>query len=155
MRIGIGYDVHRLVAGRPLILGGVTIPFAKGLDGHSDADVLLHAMCDALLGAAGMGDIGLHFPNDDPAYRGIRSILLLSQTWRMVSRRYSSIVNIDSTILAQAPKLSPYIEGMKKNISEALGLDSDRISIKATTAEGLGPIGREEGVAAMCAALID
>jgi 2-C-methyl-D-erythritol 2,4-cyclodiphosphate synthase len=155
MRIGIGYDIHRLVSGRPLVLGGVTIAFAKGLEGHSDADVLLHAVCDALLGAAGMGDIGVHFPNDDPSYQGISSMSLLSRTWQMVSSRHSSIVNIDSTILAQAPRLSPYIEGMKKNIRAVLGMAPDRISIKATTAERLGFIGREEGIAAMCVVLID
>ena len=154
MRIGIGYDVHRLVYGRKLVLGGVTIPFEKGLLGHSDADVLVHALCDALLGAAGLGDIGLHFPDTDPELKDIYSIRLLAKTYEMVSSKGFAISNVDSTIFAEAPKLLPYREAMQKNIAQTLKIDSGRINIKATTTEGLGMIGKGEGIAAMSVVLL-
>jgi 2-C-methyl-D-erythritol 2,4-cyclodiphosphate synthase len=155
MRIGIGYDVHRLVSGRLLVLGGVTIPHDKGLEGHSDADVLLHAICDAILGAAGMGDIGVHFPDNDAAYKNISSLTLLSRTWKIVKKKYGKIVNIDATVFAELPKISPYAESMKQSISQVLSISFDQINIKATTTEGLGFVGRQEGIAAMSVALID
>jgi 2-C-methyl-D-erythritol 2,4-cyclodiphosphate synthase len=155
MRIGIGYDVHRLVEGRPLVLGGVTIPHDKGLLGHSDADVLVHAACDALLGAAGLGDLGEHFPDSDEAYRGIFSIELLKRCRQLIQEKGYAIVNLDGVIMAQAPKLNPYRKDMERTMGEALGLPADRINIKATTTEGLGFVGRQEGIAAQCVALID
>jgi 2-C-methyl-D-erythritol 2,4-cyclodiphosphate synthase len=155
MRIGIGYDIHRLVKGKPLIMGGVTIPHEKGLEGHSDADVLLHAICDAILGAAGMGDIGRHFPDTDPAYKGISSITLLLQTWSKVKFKYNTLINIDATVFAEAPKIAPYAESMKDAIAKTLNVSQDKINIKATTAEGLGFIGKKEGIAAMAVALIE
>jgi 2-C-methyl-D-erythritol 2,4-cyclodiphosphate synthase len=155
MRIGQGYDVHRLVHGRPLFLGGVQIPFERGLAGHSDADVLLHAICDAILGAAGKGDIGRHFPDTDPAYKDICSIELLKETWKIVRPHYSSIINIDTIIFAEAPKISSYADKMKASIASALSIYSDQVNIKATTTEGLGFVGRGEGIAAMCVVLID
>lgn len=155
MRIGHGFDVHRLVKGRPLFLGGVEIPFEKGLDGHSDADVLLHAVCDAIFGAAGMGDIGIHFPDTDPAYKNIASIELLKETWKIVRPHYSSIINIDATVYAEAPKIAPHADQMKKNIAAALSAFPDQVNVKATTTEGLGFIGRKEGIAAACVVLID
>ena len=154
MRIGFGYDVHRLVTGRKLVLGGVTIPYEKGLDGHSDADVLLHAICDALLGAAAQGDIGSHFPDSDPAYKGIYSIDLLARTNRIIARKGLRIVNLDATVIAQAPKLQPYKQEMVAQISKTLKIDADQINIKATTTEGLGFTGQGEGIAAMCTALL-
>ncbi|UCF94320.1 MAG: 2-C-methyl-D-erythritol 2,4-cyclodiphosphate synthase [Desulfobacterales bacterium] len=155
MRVGIGYDVHRLVAGRKLILGGVEIPFAKGLLGHSDADVLTHAVCDALLGAAGLGDIGWHFPDTDPAYKDISSLKLLTRSYSMVSSEGYTVQNLDSTIFAEAPKLAPYRQAMQKNIAAALGTPSVRINVKATTMEGLGTIGAGEGIAALCVVLLE
>ncbi len=155
MRIGIGNDIHRLVKGRPLVLGGIEIPHEKGLDGHSDADVLVHAICDALLGAAAMGDIGIHFPPGDPAYKNIYSIDLLKRTWELVSGRYPAICNIDCTVFAESPKLAPHTDRMRQMISRTLTLPVDRISIKATTSEGLGFVGRGEGIAAMCVVLLD
>ncbi len=165
MRIGQGYDVHRLVEGRPLFLGGVEIPFEKGLDGHSDADALLHALCDALLGAAAMGDIGRHFPDTDPAYKNIASVTLLEKTWALVEQHCSEIVdheiitpkivNIDVTIFAQAPKIAPWADRMKERIAAVLPVLPNRVNIKATTTEGLGPVGRGEGIAAMCVVLLD
>ena len=155
MRIGQGYDVHRLRKGRPLFLGGVEIPFEKGLDGHSDADALLHALCDALLGAAGMGDIGRHFPDTDPAFKNIYSIELLKKTWAIVSQPGRAIVNIDATIFAEAPKIAPYADQMKQSIADALAISPDQVNIKATTTEGLGFVGRGEGIAALCVVLID
>ncbi len=155
MRIGHGYDVHRLIKGRPLFLGGVEIPFEKGLEGHSDADVLLHALCDAILGAAGKGDIGMHFSDTDSAYKNIYSIELLKETWKIVRPHYSTIINIDATIFAEAPKISPYADKMKDKIASTLSIVSDQVNIKATTNEGLGFIGRKEGIAAMCVVLID
>ena len=154
MRVGMGYDVHRLVEGRDLILGGVTIPYEKGLLGHSDADVLLHAVMDALLGAAALGDIGKHFPDTDPAYKGISSILLLQKVGELLEEHCFLIENIDATILAQRPKLRPYIDEMRRNIASACNLDLDCVSIKATTEEGLGFTGRGEGIAAHAVCLL-
>jgi len=154
MRIGIGYDIHRLVYGRKLVLGGVVISFEKGLLGHSDADVLVHALCDALLGAAGLGDIGLHFPDTDPELKDIYSIRLLAKTYEMVSSKGFAISNVDSTIFAEAPKLSPYREEMQKNIAKTIKIEPDRVNIKATTTEGLGIIRMGEGMAAMCTVLL-
>ena len=154
MRVGIGNDVHRLVKGRRLVLGGVEIPYEKGLDGHSDADVLVHAVCDALLGAAGLGDIGRHFPDSDPAYRDAFSIRLLEQTRQMAGRTYPRIYNVDATIFAEAPRLAPYRDGMTENIAAALEIPAGSVNIKATTTEGLGFIGRGEGIGAMCIVMI-
>ena len=154
MRIGIGHDIHRLVFGRKLVLGGVTIPFEKGLLGHSDADVLLHAVCDALLGAAGLGDIGLYFPDTDSEFKDMESIKLLDRTNKMIREKGFTIINIDSTIFAEAPKLSPYREEMQKNIAKTIKIEPDRVNIKATTFEGLGMIGKGEGIGAMCVALL-
>lgn len=154
MRIGHGYDVHRLVPDRRLILGGVEIPFEKGLLGHSDADVLLHAIADALLGAAALGDIGLHFPDSDPRFAGADSRVLLGKVCRLVREKGFEIENIDATVLCQAPKLRPYIDAMRQNIADACALPFDRISVKATTEEGLGFTGRGEGVAAHAVTLL-
>jgi len=148
MRIGTGYDVHRLAAGRKLIIGGVDIPYEKGLLGHSDADVLLHAICDALLGAAGMGDIGKHFPDSNPAYKGISSLALLSEVRRLIGRSAFQVNNIDATIVAERPKMAPHIPLMVANIAAATGADRSAVNIKATTTEGLGFAGRGEGIAA-------
>jgi 2-C-methyl-D-erythritol 2,4-cyclodiphosphate synthase len=155
MRVGIGYDVHRLVVGRPLILGGVTIAFEKGLAGHSDADVLVHAVCDALLGAVGLGDIGMHFPDSDPQFKDISSLKLLSETGRMVAEKGFKIVNLDCILLAEAPKLGPRRNDMQAAIARIVDIEPDRINIKATTTEGLGAIGKGEGIGAMCVALIE
>jgi 2-C-methyl-D-erythritol 2,4-cyclodiphosphate synthase len=155
MRSGIGYDIHRLVSGRKLILGGVDIPFEKGLIGHSDADVLLHAICDALLGAAALGDIGIHFPDTDTAYRGISSMVLLDKTVQLLESRGFSVVNVDITVLAQAPKLSQFRQTMQENIAGMLHLSADCVNVKATTTEGLGAIGNSEGIAALCVAMIN
>ncbi len=154
MRIGSGYDVHRLIPGRKLVLGGVTIPFEKGLLGHSDADVLVHALCDALLGAAGLGDIGLHFPDTSPEFKDIYSIRLLEMTYHQLRDKGFSIVNADATIFAESPKLSPYREKMRETLARAIETDPDRINIKATTTEGLGMIGKGEGIGAMAVVLI-
>jgi 2-C-methyl-D-erythritol 2,4-cyclodiphosphate synthase len=154
MRIGVGYDVHRLVTGRPLVLGGVTIPFEKGLEGHSDADVLVHAACDALLGAAGEGDIGQQFPDTDPCFHGICSIRLLESTLTILRAKGFSVVNLDAVVFAEAPKLQPHRVEMQDIMAHALGIDPQRINVKATTTEGLGHIGRGEGIAAMCIALL-
>ena len=153
MRIGMGYDVHKLVEGRKLILGGVEIPYEKGLLGHSDADVLLHAIMDALLGAAALGDIGKHFPDTDPAYKGISSIRLLEHVADLLEEHQFLIENIDATIIAQKPKMRPYIEEMEKNIATALHIDVSQINVKATTEEGLGFTGAEQGISsqAICA----
>ncbi|MGA2192619.1 MAG: 2-C-methyl-D-erythritol 2,4-cyclodiphosphate synthase [Nitrospirota bacterium] len=148
MRVGTGYDVHRLVDGRKLIIGGVEIPHERGLLGHSDADVLLHAVSDALLGAAGMGDIGTHFPDTDPAYKGISSRKLLRAVVGKLSENGFSVNNLDSVIVAQAPRMAPHIPAMRENISFDLGIPGDRVNIKATTTEGLGPEGRAEGISA-------
>ena len=154
MRIGHGYDVHRLVAGRPLILGGVEIPWEKGLLGHSDADVLTHAVMDALLGAAALGDIGKHFPDTDPRYKGADSLELLRQVGVMLREAGYTVGNIDSTILCQAPKLASHIPAMRQNIASALGIDAGAVSVKATTEEKLGFTGSGEGIAAHAVALI-
>ena len=155
MRIGHGYDVHKLAKGRKLIIGGVTIPHETGLLGHSDADVLVHAIMDALLGAAGLGDIGKHFPDNDPAYKDIFSINLLKRVGEILEENMYSISNIDATIIAQKPKLLPYIEDMKTNIADTLGIYVSRINIKATTEEHLGFTGRLEGIAAHSVCLLN
>ncbi|MDA0874949.1 MAG: 2-C-methyl-D-erythritol 2,4-cyclodiphosphate synthase [Bacteroidetes bacterium] len=155
MRIGFGYDVHRLVSGRPLILGGITIDHPVGLDGHSDADVLLHAISDALFGAAAMGDIGSHFPDTDPAFKGADSVELLRETVRRVREAGFRPVNIDATVSAQAPKLRPHIDAMRARIAEATGLDIGAVSVKATTTERLGFVGTGEGMAAHAVCLVE
>lgn len=154
-RVGFGYDIHQLTADRTLILGGVTIPAEFGLLGHSDADVLLHAICDALLGAAALGDIGKHFPDTNPEFKGISSIELLKRVGSLLNKQGYSIGNIDSTLVLERPKIAPYIEQMKQNIAGALQCGKNQISIKATTNEGLGSIGRGEGAAAYAIALIN
>lgn len=153
MRVGMGYDVHRLTEGRDLILGGVNIPYEKGLLGHSDADVLLHAIMDALLGAAALGDIGKHFPDTDPTYKGISSLKLLEHVGRLLEDQLYVIENIDATIIAQRPKMAPYIDAMRKNIADALHIAVEQINVKATTEEGLGFTGSGEGISsqAICA----
>jgi 2-C-methyl-D-erythritol 2,4-cyclodiphosphate synthase len=153
-RIGMGYDIHRLVPGRKLVLGGEAIPFEKGLLGHSDADVLVHAACDAILGAAGLGDIGDHFPDTDPRYRDSYSIDLLTTVYRRVGQRGLRLVNLDATVFAQAPRLAPYKERMVARMARSMAVDPWRINIKATTTEGLGVIGRGDGIAAMCVVLL-
>ena len=155
LRIGHGYDVHRLVEGRPLILGGLAVPYEKGLDGHSDADVLLHAIMDALLGAAALGDIGQHFPDNDPAYAGVSSLVLLKSVGGLLRHTGYAVVNIDATVLAQKPKLAPYIEEMRRRIAETLGISHDCVSVKATTEEGLGFTGEGKGIAVHAVALIE
>jgi 2-C-methyl-D-erythritol 2,4-cyclodiphosphate synthase len=154
IRIGNGYDVHRLVEGRKLILGGVEVPHSMGLDGHSDADALIHALCDALLGAMGAGDIGAYFPDTDPRWKGISSLLLLKEVMRMCREKGFEVANTDSVIVAQKPKLSPHLEEMKKNLATAMDVETDQINIKATTTEKLGFAGREEGIAAYAVALL-
>lgn len=154
MRIGMGYDVHPLVEGRDLILGGVHIPFEKGLKGHSDADVLVHAIMDALLGAAAMGDIGKLFPDTDERYRGASSLFLLRSVGQLIAQASYRIENIDSIVVAQRPKIAPYVERMRENIARELGIDPGRVSVKATTTEGLGFIGSGEGIAAYSVALL-
>lgn len=154
MRIGTGYDVHRLVEGRPLIIGGVTIPFELGLDGHSDADVLLHAISDALLGAAALGDIGSHFPDTDPAHKGADSLELLRLVGNLLNEQGYLVHNLDSTIRAQKPKLRPYIDTMRENIANALRLPLEDVSVKATTEEGLGFTGELKGISAEAVCLI-
>ena len=154
VRVGMGYDVHRLVEDRPLIIGGVDIPWEKGLLGHSDADVLVHAIMDALLGAAGLGDIGTHFPDSDETYRGYSSLALLEQVQLLLRQEAWRVVNIDAVIMAQRPKMMPHIPDMVNHIYRALGIDKLSISIKATTTEGLGFVGREEGIAAQAVVLI-
>lgn len=153
-RIGFGYDVHRLVEERDLVLGGVTIPYELGLDGHSDADVLLHAISDALLGSLALGDIGKHFPDTDQAFKNADSRVLLKKVYGLIEEKGYQVVNIDSVVVAQKPKLAPYIDEMRKNISEDLALDVDRVSIKATTSEKLGFEGREQGMSARASVLI-
>ena len=153
--VGIGYDVHQLVEGRKLVLGGVDIPHQKGLDGHSDADVLMHAICDAVLGAMGEADIGHFVPNTDARWQGAPSKVFLEEAARQVAFREGRIVNVDATLIAQRPKISPHIQAMKVNIAAALGLSINRVGIKATTNEHLGFIGREEGIAAMAVASVE
>ena len=154
MRIGMGYDVHRLVQDRDLIMGGVKIPYEKGLLGHSDADVLLHAIMDAMLGAAALGDIGKHFPDSDPKYKGISSILLLEHVGALLEENCFFIENIDATIIAQAPKMRPHIDQMRANIAKALGIDISQVNVKATTEEGLGFTGTGEGISAQAICLL-
>lgn len=154
MRIGMGYDVHRLVEGRKLIMGGVEIPYEKGLLGHSDADVLLHAISDALLGAAALGDIGKHFPDTDPDYEGISSVVLLQKVGELLEEHFFLIENIDATIIAQAPKMRPYIDTMRKNIADTLGIEISQVNVKATTEEGLGFTGTGEGISAQAICML-
>jgi 2-C-methyl-D-erythritol 2,4-cyclodiphosphate synthase len=155
MRIGIGYDIHRLVEGRQLILGGVPVAYEKGLLGHSDADVLVHAICDALLGAAGLGDIGMHFPDSDPQYKDISSLKLLSDTCHMVAEEGFRIVNLDTIVFAEEPKLGSQRHAMQTALAKAMDIKAAQVNIKATTTEGLGAIGKGEGIGAMCVALIE
>ena len=155
MRVGLGYDVHKLVEGRDLIIGGVQIPYEKGLLGHSDADVLLHAIMDALLGAAALGDIGKHFPDTDPKYKGIFSIKLLEYVRELIDDELYVVGNIDATIIAQRPKMAPYIEQMKKNVANALAIEVSQVNIKATTEEGLGFTGSGEGISAQAIASLE
>ena len=155
MRVGIGYDIHRLVKGRPLILGGVTIAYEKGLLGHSDADVLVHAICDALLGAAGLGDIGLHFPDTDPQLKDISSLKLLSKICHKLAEKRFRIINLDSTIFAEAPRLGSYRHEMQNSLAKEMNIAPNAVNIKATTTEGLGVIGKVQGIGAMCVALIE
>ncbi len=154
-RVGIGYDVHRLKEGRPLVLGGVEIPHKTGLDGHSDADVLMHAICDAVLGAVGEGDIGQFFPNTDPQWRDAPSSVFLEEATRQVAKRNGRLVNVDSMLIAEEPKIGPHIEAMKTNIASALGIPADSVGIKATTNETLGFVGRGEGMAAHAVASVE
>ena len=154
MRIGIGYDIHRFQEGRPLVLGGVTLPGETGLSGHSDADVLLHAVIDALLGAAGLGDIGQRYPPDDPAYAGADSRRLLAEAGAAVEDAGYRPQNVDATLIAERPKLAPHLARMRQAIGEALGLDAARVNVKATTNEGIGAVGRGEGIAAIAVALL-
>jgi 2-C-methyl-D-erythritol 2,4-cyclodiphosphate synthase len=155
MRVGFGYDVHPLAAGRPFILGGIKIPYLLGLQGHSDADVLIHAICDALLGAIAEGDIGRHFPDTDPQYKGIRSTILLKKVMNRIREKGFHIVNIDASIVAQKPKLADFIPRMVKEIADVLEIEPGRVNVKATTSEGLGFTGREEGIAAYAVALVE
>ena len=154
LRVGHGYDVHRLISGRPLILGGVTVPFDRGLHGHSDADVLSHAVADAVLGAMCLGDIGDHFPDDDPEYAGISSLILLERVSELARENAAEIVNVDATVIAQRPKLAPHAAHMRERMAEALGIATERLSVKATTTEGLGFAGMEQGIAAQAVALV-
>ena len=154
MRIGIGYDIHPLVPGRPLILGGVEVPYEKGLDGHSDADVLSHALIDAVFGAAGEGDIGHHFGVSDPRYRGVRSLELLEESWRRVKAKGFRIANVDATLVAEAPRLAPHLGAMVANVAQALEMETARINVKPTTAKGLGPLGSGEGIACVAVVLL-
>jgi len=154
LRVGCGYDLHRLTEGRKLILGGVEIPYGRGLDGHSDADVALHALCDAILGAAAAGDIGVHFPDSDSRFQGISSLVLLARTYEIIQRKGYQVRNIDITIVAEEPKLKKFIPSMREKIAQVIDSGLDAINIKATTTEGLGSIGRKEGIAAFAVALL-
>lgn len=154
LRVGTAFDAHRLVPGRPLILGGVEIPHSHGLDGHSDADIVCHALCDALLGAAGMDDIGTHFPSEDERWRGARSLDLLAEAWRRISAEGWSLVNVDAFVVLQAPRLAPYRDEMRTRIAEAIGCAAGRVSVRATGTDGLGFTGRGEGAACQAVALI-
>ena len=155
MRIGCGYDVHPFAKGRPLVLGGVTVPFEKGLAGHSDADALAHAITDAILGALGEGDIGSHFPDTDATWAGADSLNLLTEVVGLMRKRGYKLMNVDSTIIAQAPKLAPHIAGMQENLARAMDCEPDRVNVKATTHEKLGTLGRGEGIAAMAVCLLE
>ena len=154
-RVGFGFDLHPLVVGRPLVLGGVSVPSEVGLDGHSDADVLTHAVSEALLGALALGDLGRHFPDTDPRWRGVSSLLLLGQVIELVRGRGATPVNVDATVLAQAPKLASHLPEMAKRLADALGISLDRVSVKAKSPEGLGLVGRREGIAAMAVVSLD
>lgn len=154
MRIGFGYDVHKLVKGRKLILGGVTIPHAKGLLGHSDADVLLHALCDSMLGAAGLKDIGYYFPNNNRKWKNASSLVLLAECLKLINKKRLKVGNVDITVILEEPKISPYIDKMKKNISKTLGIRASQIAVKSTTAEGLGFIGKKQGCSAYAVCLL-
>ena len=154
-RVGFGFDLHPLVAGRPLVLGGVTVEFERGLAGHSDADVLSHAVGEALLGALALGDLGRHFPDTDPRYRGISSLRLLRNVVELVTAQGGRLVNVDATVLAQAPRLAPLLPEMAKRLADALGLEGDRVSVKAKSPEGLGLVGRQEGIAAMAVVSVE
>ena len=154
-RVGFGFDLHPLVAGSPLVLGGVSVPSEVGLDGHSDADVLTHAVGEALLGALALGDLGRHFPDTDPRWRGVSSLLLLGQVIELVRGRGATPVNVDATVLAQAPKLASHLPEMAKRLADALGISLDRVSVKAKSPEGLGLVGRREGIAAMAVVSLD
>ncbi|HEV8472423.1 MAG TPA: 2-C-methyl-D-erythritol 2,4-cyclodiphosphate synthase [Methylomirabilota bacterium] len=154
-RVGFGFDLHPLVEGRPLVLGGVTVPSELGLGGHSDADVLAHAVADALLGALALGDLGRHFPDTDPRWRDVSSLTLLARVLEMVTARGGRIVNVDATVLAQAPRLAPHLPEMAKRLSDTLGIPVDRVSVKAKSPEGLGLLGRREGIAAMAVASVE
>ncbi len=151
----MGFDAHQLTPDRKLVLGGVEIPYPYGLSGHSDADVLTHAIIDALLGAVGLGDIGQHFPESDPIFKGISSLVLLARTGKMLTQKGHQIANIDSTLIMESPKMAPYVTQCRRNIASALEIDIEQISVKATTTEGMGFTGRKEGIAAMAVALID
>ena len=155
MRVGMGYDVHRLVENRDLIIGGVKIPYEKGLLGHSDADVLLHAIMDALLGAAALGDIGKHFPDTDPKYKGADSMALLVEVGKMLKENKYRVENIDATIIAQAPKMRPHIDTMRQNIADGLGINIDQVNVKATTEEGLGFTGKGEGISSQAICMLE
>ena len=150
MRIGLGYDVHRLVPDRPLVLGGIKIPHEFGLQGHSDADVLTHAICDAILGAAALGDIGLHFPDTDPSYQGVSSLVLLKHTMDLAAREGLRVRQLDATVVAQAPRIGPFRDRLRTRLADTIGIPLEMISVKATTTEGLGFPGRREGIAAIC-----
>ena len=153
-RIGFGYDIHKFAPGIPLVLGGVTLPFTHGLKGHSDADVLIHAICDGLLGAAALGDIGNHFPDNDLRYKNISSLLLLKKVTTLLHENQLNIINVDSTVVLESPKISTYVKDMRVNIAEALSVEESAVSVKATTHEGIGPVGRNEACAAYAAVLI-
>ena len=155
MRAGFGFDVHPLVAGRPLVLGGVTVPSEAGLGGHSDADVLTHAVAEALLGALALGDLGRHFPDTDPRWRGISSLVLLGHVMELVRGRGGALVNVDATVLAQAPRLAPHLPEMAKRLADVLGIPVERVSVKAKSPEGLGLVGRREGMAAMAVVSVE
>ena len=154
-RVGFGFDLHPLVAGRPLVLGGVTVPSEVGLDGHSDADVLSHAVAEALLGALALGDLGRHFPDTDPRYKGVSSLVLLTGALDLVRARRGRVVNVDATVLAQAPKLAPLLPEMAKRLADTLGIDGGAVSVKAKSPEGLGLLGRREGIAAMAVVAVE
>ena len=153
-RIGFGYDIHKFAPNIPLILGGVRLPFPHGLEGHSDADVLIHAICDGLLGAAALGDIGNHFPNDDAKYKNISSLLLLKKVTRLLQEKQLKVINVDSTVVLESPKIAPHVRDMRMNIAEALSVEKSVVSVKATTHEGIGPIGKVEACAAYAVVLI-
>jgi 2-C-methyl-D-erythritol 2,4-cyclodiphosphate synthase len=154
-RVGLGFDVHPFASGRPLVLGGVAVPAERGLGGHSDADVLSHAVADALLGALALGDLGRHFPDSDPRFRGASSLALLAEVVARVRARGGRVVNVDATVVAEAPRLAPHLDDMRVRLAETLGVAGDRVSVKAKHAEGLGALGRQEGIAAMAVALVE